>query len=149
MESIPELIMNNIVNLEDRNGANLGQFFGSFLQQQGVGMEHLYKPPTDIVDDGENFIIYIDIPGINPNNIDVDFYNNKIEIAGERVKPYNDFLKKEIIYGSFKRRLTIPISVTSRDSVSVSALNGVLKITINKTNEERNRFSVRVSENTT
>lgn len=148
MESIPELIMNNIVNLEDRNGANLGQFFGSFLQQ-GVDMEHLYKPPTDIVDDGENFIIYIDIPGINPNSIDVDFYNNKIEVAGERVKPYNEFLKKEIIYGSFKRRLTIPISVTSRNSVSVSALNGVLKISINKTNEERNRFSVRVSENST
>jgi len=149
METLPEIIMNNINTLEDGNGSNLGQIFSSFLQQQGVGMENLYKPPTDLVEDGDNFIIYMDIPGINPDSVEVDFYNNKVEVAGERSRPYNDFLKKEIIYGTFKRLITMPISVTRRDSVVVSASNGVLKITINRANEEMNRFSVRINENNT
>jgi len=147
MESLPEVIFNNIRSLEDGTGTDFTRVLSSLLQQQGVGMDSLYKPPTDMVDDGENFIIYIDIPGINPDNIGVDFYNNKVEVSGDRIKPYEDFIKKEIIYGSFKRLITIPISVTNRDSVSVSASNGVLKIIINKLNEERNRFSVRINDN--
>lgn len=146
MESLPDIIISKINQLEDTNGANLGQILSTFLQQQGLNGEHFYKPPTDLIEDDKNIIIYIDIPGINPNSIDVNFYNNKIEVSGERIRPYNDFIKKEIIYGEFKRQITIPINVTNRSSVTVSASNGVLKININKTIEEKNRFSVRIGE---
>jgi len=143
---LSELLINNINSLENGAGANFGQIFSSFLQQ-GVGSEYNYTPPIDLIDDGDNIIIYVDIPGINPNTVAIDFYNNKIEICGERTKPYNEFIKKEIIYGTFKRKITIPISVTNRDSVTVSASYGVLKININKTKEEKNKFSVTISEN--
>lgn len=149
MESLSDIIMNNISRLEDTNEVNLGQIFNNFLQQQGVNRENFYKPPTDVIDDGRNIIIYIDIPGINPSNLKIDFFNNKIEVAGERVRPYTDFIRKEIIYGDFNRKITIPISVTNKDSVSVSANNGVLKININKTIEEKNKFSIKINDDNT
>ena len=52
------------------------------------------------------------------------------------------------MYGSFERKITLPISVTSSESVTIKSENGVLIISIDKVREERNRFSVRVVDAT-
>lgn len=145
MSTLQEIVLNGIDAMEDTSNTNLSNIFTNFLRQQGLNPEQLWKPPVDIVVNDDLIILYIDIPGIIPDQLDIDFYNNKLKISGSREKPYNiEPHKKEIMYGNFTKEITLPISVTNKESVSVSTTHGVLNITINKANEERNRFSLRV-----
>ena len=143
MSSIPDLIM---AGLNSVDGANI---FTQLLHQQGLSPDQFWKPPVDIINDETTLTVYMDIPGIPSDTLSVDFFNNKLEISGQRHKPYTNFLSKEIVYGNFERKITLPISVTNSNSVTVTAKDGVLKVVINKSNEERNRFSVSINSNNT
>ena len=139
MSSLPEIIMAGLNSIDSTN------IFSQILHQQGLNPEFFWKPPVDIINDETNIIVYVDIPGIATEDLQIDFLNNKVEISGERIKPYNTHISKEIIYGSFNRKIILPISVTNSNSVNVTAKDGVLKIVINKEIEERNRFSVSIN----
>lgn len=116
------------------------------LINSNLGQGIAWQPCVDIIDTKDNLYLYIELPGVSENSIDVDFFNNKVTISGEKLKCYNTApYKKEIVYGEFKRTLTIPISVTKQDNVSVKYTNGVLTVDINKKKENENRFSVRVT----
>ncbi len=110
------------------------------------GSDGVLNPYIDIVDTKKNLHIYMEIPGVSESSIIVDFFNNKLSISGEKTKCYSiPATKNEISYGKFIRCITLPISVTNKDNVNVKYNNGVLAVTINKKKEEKNRFSVGVS----
>ena len=104
------------------------------------------KIAVDIVNEEKTIYIYAELPGISKENIEVDFYNNKLTISAEKVKVYENPGISEIYYGNLERTLTLPICVTRKDAVSVCYNNGILKIKINKLVEEENHFSVRLTE---
>lgn len=111
--------------------------------------EHQWSPEVDILEDNNVITVYVNIPGVNPETINIDFFNNSIEIKGERKKPFSSktiINKNEIIYGHFLRKVLLPISVTSRDSVTINSENGILIINIDKSREKLNRFSIRISK---
>lgn len=129
---------------------NLPGAFSEILQRQGVNMNDISAPAVDIVENTTTIIVIMNIPGVDTDSIDIDFFNNRILIKGNRPNPWaNDInvRKSEIIYGQFERRVDIPISVTSPESITIDSEKGVLYITIDKSREERNRFSVRVDSN--
>lgn len=146
--SLQQLVSNGIALMEGHQSNNVTGALSEFLQSQGVNMNDFWQPAVDIAETVTTITVYINIPGVKNNSIDVDFFNNRVIIKGERKKPFNDrttLVKNEIIYGRFERQIIIPISVTSRDSVKINSKNGVLIIVIDKEREERNRFSLRVS----
>lgn len=104
-----------------------------------------HKFPIDIINEEKTIYIYAELPGIDKNNLEVDFYNNKLTISFEKQRQYDIPQTSEIKYGNFERTVTLPICITKRETVSVSYDNGILKIKINKLVEEENKFSVRVS----
>jgi HSP20 family molecular chaperone IbpA len=145
--SLPQLVSHGISLLEGRHPNNITGVLTEFLQSQGVNMNEIWSPAVDIAENDVSVFVYINIPGVKSNSIDVDFFNNRIDIKGERHRPFLDettVLKNEIIYGRFESKIMLPISVTDRRSVSIKTEDGVLMIIINKAREERNRFSVRV-----
>jgi HSP20 family molecular chaperone IbpA len=126
-------------------GTNTGDAIGSYMRQNGVAPEQYYKPPCDLVETTEKLVIYIDAPGVRGEDIDVDFYNTKLDLVIKRGKPYDGEPRlRRIAYGEFKLRVELPISVTSSENVDIQLENGVIVLTIDKAKEERNRFSVRV-----
>jgi HSP20 family protein len=106
----------------------------------------LPKIPVDIVNEEKTIYIYAELPGINKENIEVDFFNNKLTISAEKVKTYETPGISEIYYGNLERTLSLPICVTRKETVSVCYNNGILKIKIDKLIEEENRFSIRPTE---
>jgi HSP20 family protein len=146
--SLHQLVSNGIALMEGNQQNNVSGVLSDFLQSQGLNMNDFWQPSVDIVETSTTVTVYINVPGIKNNSIDVDFFNNRIIVTGERKKPFSDrttIVKSEIIYGKFERQIIIPISVTNRDSVKISSKNGVLIIVIDKEREARNRFSVQVS----
>lgn len=143
--SLSQLVAHGISILEgnDPNNINITEVLTDYLQNQH------YTPGLDMIDNAREIKIYVNMSGIKADDIDVDFFNNIVNIKGERHRPYIEtdcvIHKKEIVYGSFERVINLPISVTNRDSVNITFDNGILVISIDKTRESRNRFSMRVN----
>lgn len=110
-------------------------------RQNNVG-----KIPIDIVNEEKTIYIYAEIPGVNKENIDIDFYNNKLTILADKTRGYDTPEMSEIKFGRCERTLTLPICVTRKDAVSVSYNNGILKVRINKLVEEENKFSLKPTD---
>jgi len=104
------------------------------------------KIHIDIVNEEKTIYVYAEIPGVYKENIDIDFYNNKLSISADKSRPYDTPEMSEIKFGKCERTLTLPICVTRKDAVSVTYNNGILKIKINKLIEEENKFSVKPTD---
>jgi HSP20 family molecular chaperone IbpA len=147
MSSFQQLISNSIALLEGQQNTNVSGALSEFLQSQGLNMNEIWQPSVDILENNDNVTVYMNISGVNNDSIDVDFFNERVVVTGERKRPFSDemtVVKNEIIYGKFERHVNLPISVTNRDSVKISSNNGVLVIVIDKRRDIRNRFSLRV-----
>jgi HSP20 family protein len=95
-------------------------------------MSVLYKMPIDLYRDGDHYTLNADLPGIDPNSVDLDVDGQYLTIRAERVAPSAEgraWLARENRSGSFVRRLTLGDSV-DRENISASYEAGVLSVTI-------------------
>lgn len=140
--------------MESNINSSFAEQLSDILRSSQTGTENMWKPNIDLVET-ENFVyLLLTVPGVNPDSIDVDFFNNYVHITGERSFPneLNDSVqistrRQEIIYGNFERKIMLPLSVTRNESVSIDLNNGILTIKIDKNIETSNRFTVRLSNN--
>lgn len=140
--------INQILSLVGTQQTNVSGILTEIMQNNGINMNEIFKPNADVVENDSFVKVYVNIPGVDSDSLDVDFFNNTINVTGECIKPYDsdiNLIKNEIIYGKFERKIILPISVTKRESVKVNTQNGVLIIIIDKMCEERNRFSIHIS----
>ena len=146
--SFPQLLATGIGIIDGVRDGGISNVFSEYLQQQGVNMHDIWKPCLDITENENEINVYFNIPGVDSTSIDVDFFNDKVKVSGNRIQPYvdTDIKHQEIIYGQFERIFKLPVSVTNRDSVKMKYKNGVLVITINKSIEEQNKFTVRLDD---
>ncbi len=90
---------------------------------------------TDIVDNEKNFIVTMEVPGLDKSDINVDVQNNMLTISGiKRFKQEHDkgqYHIMECAYGRFQRSLMLPTSV-SKDKIDAHYKNGVLRLVIPK-----------------
>ncbi|MEC9363521.1 MAG: Hsp20/alpha crystallin family protein [Sinimarinibacterium flocculans] len=95
-----------------------------------------WAPPVDIEEYADKFVIYADVPGIEPDSIEVTLEKGVLTLSGSRelaVESGGNIERKrtERASGRFLRRFVLPDTVDS-DSVSASGRNGVLQIAIPK-----------------
>jgi len=92
-------------------------------------------PAVDIKEDGQQFLIEADIPGVDPKDIEIHMENAVLTIKGERQsesrQETKDYKRVERIHGSFYRRFGLP-DTADPEKVAASGKNGVLQITIPK-----------------
>lgn len=106
-----------------------------------------WSPLIDMFSDPDFLYIYVEIPGVKEDSIDVECFNNKITISGEKFKNNLtdlSFIKNEIGYGKFTRNITLPISVTDKKNVSITYCNGMLCVKVDKKKEELNKFHIKL-----
>ena len=100
-------------------------------------------PVYDIFYDQEILLIIIEIPGVEKENIKLDFFNNILTIKGKKNKLTDKHLYQgEIYYGTFERNIQLPISITSKQNVKIDTKNGLLIISIDVKKELENKFSI-------
>jgi len=94
-----------------------------------------WVPAVDIKENDDHFTIVADIPGVAPEDIEVQMENGVLTIKGERetekTEEKDDYKRVERSFGSFYRRFSLPESANP-DSVEAKSNNGVLEITIDK-----------------
>ena len=95
-----------------------------------------WTPAVDIREDAERFVITADVPGIDPEDIEVTMENGVLTIKGERKleargEGDNGYRRVERVYGSFYRRFTLP-DTADAEAISASGRHGVLEVAIPK-----------------
>jgi len=94
-----------------------------------------WAPAVDIKENDDNFVIVADIPGVKPEDIEVQMDNGVLTIKGEREtekkEEGEDYKRIERNFGSFYRRFSLP-DTADPEKVTAASDHGVLQITVGK-----------------
>ena len=94
-----------------------------------------WVPAVDIVELKERFVLKADLPGVSPDDIDVNMEDGVLSLSGERTHESNseiDGLKRvERASGKFYRRFSLP-DTANAEEISARSANGILEISIPK-----------------
>ena len=108
--------------------------------------------PMDLLRDGNEFIVKMDLPGVDPDSIDIDVDDRTLTVRAERKQhemttndEKNQWMSRERSYGSYARQLTLG---TGLDLSGIAAYytDGVLTITIPVAEEAKPR-KIKVATN--
>lgn len=140
--------MNNMMRQSQWSNRGMGQdpirqafdrlFEGSLFQNESGDESSVvtsqWVPRVDIKEEANRFVLYADIPGVNPEDIEVQMDKGMLTIKGERreeARENESFSRIERRHGSFHRRFALPDSADP-EGISASGQNGVLQIVIPK-----------------
>ena len=99
-----------------------------------------YGPPFDIWENDDEMILYGDLPGVMPENLDVRFENPVLTIHGKVLSRHNDikFLHGEYGIGDFHRTFTIGEAIDT-EKISAELKNGVVTVHLPKSEKVKPR----------
>lgn len=116
-----------------------------FVRKMGnVGQ---FRPVADVLETEDAFIVLIELPGLERENVFLEVHGREITVFGER-KPPEDlpngaFQILERAYGCFSRRFTFPSPIDAAD-VDASMQSGLLQVVISKRNTLRRNRQISV-----
>lgn len=106
---------------------------GAF-QGQGMGpMMQEFIPRLNVSGDNENLTVSVELPGIDPNQVEILVEDDLLTIRGEKSQEAEDkkLHRVERSWGRFERTIQLPAEVRS-DAAEASFNNGVLTIKLPK-----------------
>jgi len=111
------------------------KFFGEEVADQSNVATSQWTPRVDIKEEAERFVIYADIPGIEPRDIEIHMDKGILSLKGERsaesAKESERFSRVERAHGTFHRRFALP-DTANPEGIAATGKNGVLEISIPK-----------------
>lgn len=94
-----------------------------------------WVPPVDIEEYADRFVIYADVPGVDPASIDVTLEKGVLTLSGTRPQAVEqqgiERRRSERLSGRFHRRFSLP-DTADAEAVSASGKQGVLEVVIPK-----------------
>ncbi|WP_439937246.1 Hsp20/alpha crystallin family protein [Nocardia sp. N13] len=102
------------------------------LAQQMMGTTN--RPvvmPMDAWREGDRFVLEFDLPGVNPDSVDLDVERNVLTIRAERVAANGDWqmLASERPRGAFSRQLVLGDNL-DLDRIEAAYKDGVLRLVV-------------------
>jgi HSP20 family protein len=94
-----------------------------------------WMPAVDIKEEDEQFVIYADLPGVQPKDIEITMEKGVLTLKGERnagsKEEERKYKRLERVRGSFLRRFTMP-DVVDVEKISAKFKDGVLELIVPK-----------------
>jgi HSP20 family protein len=105
-----------------------------FLGSQGAPSS--FNPPADVLVNDAGVAVYMDLPGVSPDQLEIELENDVLSVRGERPYPYGAddggmTRRIERSFGQFERSLRVPRGLDP-GSIEASLANGVLSMNIPK-----------------
>jgi HSP20 family protein len=110
-----------------------------------------WTPKVDIKEEDHEFVVYADIPGVDPKDIQIDMEGHTLTVKGEKrsFKEEKDkeknYYRVERVSGKFYRQFTLPESIDGNKIVA-KFKHGVLAIHLPKANEGKHQRKITVQE---
>jgi HSP20 family protein len=116
----------------------INRLFGNVRENDSSSATATWVPPVDIHEYSDRFELYVDLPGVDPAQVDLTLDGGILTLAGERNelaigKRGDDAQARrtERGLGAFHRRFVLPDTADS-EKVNATGKNGVLTVTIPK-----------------
>jgi HSP20 family protein len=113
------------------------RMFRDFFGGRGYPLagEQRWVPPVDVHEVGDAVVVTMDLPAVDPKEIEVSVLGDKLVVQGERRCDKDletpSCCHSERMYGGFQRVIDLPAEVSADDARAVYK-NGVLRITMPK-----------------
>jgi HSP20 family protein len=126
---------------------DLKQIFDRFLNNtdspdESAVVTSQWVPRVDIKEEADRFVILADLPGVDPQHVEVLMDKGILSIKGERsseaIEQSERFSRIERRYGSFHRRFALP-DTADAEGIVATGHNGVLEVVIPKRPESTPR----------
>jgi HSP20 family protein len=124
---------------------------GQVLHNQGT--VSAFIPPADLLIDDDGVTVYMDVPGLRPENLEIELENEMLTVRGDRPFPYTHengggpVRSIERGFGRFERNLRVPRGLDP-DAIEAELSDGVLTLRIPKPETMRPRkIEIKASAN--
>jgi HSP20 family protein len=101
-----------------------------------------WGPSLDLSETKNDLIVKAEVPGIDPKDIDISLNKDILTIKGEKKQEKEEkeenyhFIERS--YGAFARSIRLPRDVQT-DKINASYKNGVLRVTLPKSEEAKKK----------
>ena len=134
----------------------LNNFYGdlfpelsSFFKESEGNIETQNVPLANIKESEKEFTIELAIPGVNKKDISVELSEDKLHISAKtsskkEEKKENEYALQEFTSKSYKRIFRLPENKFSQEHIAADYADGVLTVSIPKTEKENIKKSITI-----
>lgn len=119
----------------------IDDLFGD-LTDMTTAVKTTWTPAIRLVDQGDEYVLQVQLLGVNAEDLDIQVTREAVVITGERkaadVSEGQRLLFDDLRYGSFRRVVTLPEAIQNAN-VQADFANGMLTLTLPKVVEVRNK----------
>jgi HSP20 family protein len=131
----------DLMSIQNELNRLFGRTYGG--GEGGTGSAGSWVPPLDVFESTDKYVVAVELPGIEPGDVEVAVEDSTLTIKGQRDFFYKDaaddaFRRIERRYGQFTRTLTLP-STANVEKVDAKFDKGVLTIEVPKREEAKPR----------
>lgn len=123
---LPSLFRHEVDDLFDR-------FFG--IGEVGNGATKMWAPPVDVTELDKEIKIKVDLPGVDPKDVEVYIANGALILKGEKKEEKEEktkaFYRTERFIGAFYREVPLPVGFDP-EKITATHAKGVLTVVIPK-----------------
>ncbi|MEL6786326.1 MAG: Hsp20/alpha crystallin family protein [Cyanobacteria bacterium J06607_15] len=99
-------------------------------------------PAAELTETEESLVLKLEVPGINPGDLDIEATAKSVSVSGERkaetTSEDEGKTRSEFRYGSFQRVIPLPARIENTQ-VKAEYKDGILHLTLPKAEAEKNK----------
>jgi HSP20 family protein len=132
----------DLLSIQDEMNQIFGRVLGHPGQSRSEQATRAWAPALDITERTDAYVVTVELPGVEPADVDVTLEEGILGIAGERrfTSESHDAQhhRVERRYGQFRRSITLPSQVEA-DAIKATFANGVLEVVVPKAEASKPR----------
>ncbi|WAC04863.1 MAG: Hsp20/alpha crystallin family protein [Methanoregula sp.] len=105
------------------------------MQMQDLGMLPVRYAPLDFIDEGDHYLIHVELPGFTKDNVEVQVNRDGLTVRAKKETEKEDkkknYLHRERAYSAFERSISFPEEVDPAKAEGTMK-EGVLELKVNK-----------------
>jgi len=117
---------------------DLERFLNGVFRNSPLNSRGMDYPRVNIAENDDGYIVDVCLPGVDTAEVELTITARNLIIKGERKSPEGRYFRQERGAGVFQRaiRLNVPVD---RDKVTAKSENGILRVTLPKAEEVKQR----------
>ena len=117
---------------------DMDRLFSGLLGSAGYAPRKSAYPLINVSETEDSYAVDICLPGVPAEELEITLAARSLIIKGERKAPEGRYYRQERDAGSFQRIISLNVPV-ARDAVSAKSENGIIRVTLPKTEEVKPR----------
>jgi HSP20 family protein len=129
----------DLAGIADEMNRLVNSVFGDSAREASF-YKGTWIPAVDISEDDDNYHLYIELPGISKDSVNIRYEDGMLTLSGEKLEPKAsekvNFHRVERTYGKFERSFRVPSLIVS-DKIDATFQDGLLTVMLPKAEESK------------